>query len=331
MPWWVYSPNNPTPLNITLTYYGNNTIGFQMDDGVHFDGYYMSNQNLRSLLGDTAYLGFTGGTGGDNVRQTISNFSYTATDASFSTTYTNNLVVAAGGTGNVNVSRGIVTLGNLSLAAGAGLNVAAESDLTVNTLYTLTLGTASLAGSGSIGVANNGTGKGTLKLAGAISGAGGSLAKTDAGTLSIAGGINQGALTLVDIQNGTVELTTTGVSDSSLDVQTALSGKLLISNQSHILGDISGPGTTEVISGQLTVNSISQDTLTIGTGSTVTIAPIPGGPLAESGSLAGVPEPSSLVLLGVGVNAFLAYALQRRRWTVSNDRAKYDPIAAKGA
>jgi autotransporter-associated beta strand protein len=321
MPWWVYSPTNPTPMDITLTYDGVDLLFFQMTDGVNSMGYFMHNQYLRNLLGDTAYLGFTGGTGADNVKQTISNFSYTATDASFSTTYTNNLVVAAGVTGNVDVSRRTVTLGNLSLAAGAGLNVATESDITPNTIYTLSLGTASLAGSGSIGVANNGAGKGTLRLAGPISGAGGTLAKTDAGTLSIAGGINQGALTLLDIQNGTVDLTTTGVSDSNLDVQTALSGKLLISNQSHIFGDISGTGTTEVSSGQLTATSISQNTLTIGAGSTVTIAPIPGGPLAEPGTLSGVPEPSSLVLLGVGISVFPAYALQRRRRTVFKYRA----------
>ena len=153
-------------------------------------------------------------------------------------------------------------------------------------------------------------------LTGAVSGSGGALAKTDTGTLSITGGINSSALTLLDIEDGTVELKTTGVSDSNLDVQTALNGKLLISNQSHILGDISGPGTTEVFSGQLTVNSIYQDTLIMGAGSTVNIVAISGGLHAGQGSVTPVPEPSILVLLGIGASTFLAHTLRRRRWTV---------------
>ncbi|MGD0655529.1 MAG: autotransporter-associated beta strand repeat-containing protein [Thermoguttaceae bacterium] len=314
MPWWVYSPNNPTPLDITIGYLANDTIFFQITDGVHSEGYYMAYQNLRGLLGDTAYLGFTGATGAKNVRQTISNFSYTA-DASFSTVYTNNLVVAAGITGNVKVSYPSVTMGNLSLAAGGGLNVSAENDLPTDNIYNLTLGSAALAGSGSISVAKNGTGMGTLTLTDALSGTGGTLTKTDAGILSITGGINPGALTLLDIQDGAVELNTTGVSDSNLDVQTALSGKLLITNQSHILGDISGTGTTEVISGQLTASSIVQGTLTIGASSTGTIAPNPGGSLAELGPVSSVPEPSIFVLLSAGVSALTAYAWLRRRRT----------------
>ena len=115
IPWWIYSPTNPTPLDITLTYDGDNMLCSEITDGVNYLGFYMHYQYLRNLLGDTAYLGFTGATGADNVRQTISNFSYTATDASFSTTYTNNLVVAAGVTGSVKVSRSNVTMGNLSL------------------------------------------------------------------------------------------------------------------------------------------------------------------------------------------------------------------------
>ncbi len=321
MPWWVYSPTNPVPMDITLTYDGNDLLFFQITDGVNSLGYFMHNQYLRNLLGDTAYLGFTGATGADNVRQTISNFSYTATDASFSTIYTNNLVVAAGRTGNVKVSRYNVIMGNLSLGDGAGLNVSPESDLPIHPLYNLTLGSAALAGSGSIAVANNGIYMGTLTLTGAISGAGGTLAKTDAGRLSIAGGINPGALTLLDVESGSVELKTTGVSDSNLDVQTALSGKLLITDQLHILGDISGTGTTVVISGQLAASSISQGTLTIGSDTMVAIAPIPSGPLAESGLVAPVPEPSSLVLVGAGVSSFLAYALRRRRRTVYKYRA----------
>ncbi|MGA2061378.1 MAG: PEP-CTERM sorting domain-containing protein, partial [Thermoguttaceae bacterium] len=47
----------------------------------------------------------------------------------------------------------------------------------------------------------------------------------------------------------------------------------------------------------LTATSVVQNTLTIGAGATLTIAPIPGGPLAGLGSISPVPEPSTWALL----------------------------------
>jgi autotransporter-associated beta strand protein len=100
----------------------------------------------------------------------------------------------------------------------------------------------------------------------------------------------------------------TTINDGTLQIDTGLAVSL------HA---VTGAGTLGVDNAtSLTVDSINLGTLTIGAGSTVTIAPIPSGPLAESGSLSGVPEPSILILLGVGVSTFLAHALQRRRWTV---------------
>jgi len=97
------------------------------------------------------------------------------------------------------------------------------------------------------------------------------------------------------------------VSKSDLDIYTAASAKFEAADHTHVVGDISGSGTTQVDSGaSLTAASISQNTLTIGSGATVTIQAIPGGPL--SNTIAAVPEPSTLVLLAA---AFLMLAFKK--------------------
>jgi autotransporter-associated beta strand protein len=70
---------------------------------------------------------------------------------------------------------------------------------------------------------------------------------------------------------------------------------------SPVLHSVTGAGTLGVGNGtnitSLTVDSINLGTLTIGAGSTVNIAAIPGGPLAEPLPLTPVPEPSALAML----------------------------------
>jgi len=76
-------------------------------------------------------------------------------------------------------------------------------------------------------------------------------------------------------------------------------------------GGISGSHNLEVDI-NLTASSIQVDTLTISSGATVTIQAIPGGPLALSDNLKPVPEPSTFVLLGIGVIGLIGYTW--RRW-----------------
>jgi hypothetical protein len=82
----------------------------------------------------------------------------------------------------------------------------------------------------------------------------------------------------------------------------------------NLSGGITGSHDLEVDI-NLTATSILVDTLTIGSGATVTIQAIPGGPLAMDDNLSSVPEPSTLVLLGIGAIGLLAYGWRKRRAT----------------
>jgi autotransporter-associated beta strand protein/T5SS/PEP-CTERM-associated repeat protein len=81
----------------------------------------------------------------------------------------------------------------------------------------------------------------------------------------------------------------------------------------HAISGIGTPGVDN--STDLTVDSINIGTLTIGAGSTVTIAAIPGGPLAEPLPLTPVPEPSAwamLLLAAMGLGIYRHHAAQSK-------------------
>jgi len=77
----------------------------------------------------------------------------------------------------------------------------------------------------------------------------------------------------------------------------------------NLSGGITGSHVLEV-DNNLIATSIQVDTLTIGSGATVTIQAIPGGPL--SGTITAVPEPSTLALLAAAF-LLLAYSWARKR------------------
>jgi autotransporter-associated beta strand protein len=84
-------------------------------------------------------------------------------------------------------------------------------------------------------------------------------------------------------------------------------------------GNINSSGSLTLASGAgtLQASSINLNTLTIGAGSTLTIAALPGGPVT-SASLAPVesaesaPEPSVMVLLSIAVLAFISFRLRSK-------------------
>jgi hypothetical protein len=112
---------------------------------------------------------------------------------------------------------------------------------------------------------------------------------------------NNGEISTIDV-SGNHFITTPVIMNN--DVQVIGIGALTLS------GGISGHHNLDV-QGNLVAGSIEVDTLTIESGATVTIQAIPGGPLGNT--ITAVPEPSALVLMGIGSIGLLAYAW-RRRW-----------------
>jgi autotransporter-associated beta strand protein len=203
--------SNANPTTFTLVYHtSTDTLDVTLDQPGLAANYTTSYAGIGLAgLGDV-YVGFTGGTGGLSAQQNISNFSYSAgasTAPLASTVYGNALTVAAGISANVNVlasaAQPTVTMGNLALASGSALNVAAEVGTPADLAYGLTLGSATLAGPATLAVADNGAGLGTLTLA-SVAGTG-SLTKTGAGSLDVVGSIAMAGDTIVN--QGTVNAT----------------------------------------------------------------------------------------------------------------------------
>ena len=130
------------------------------------------------------------------------------------------------------------------------------------------------------------------------------------GTLEIAGGIDPSGTSLIDVQSGTAVLKTVNVNKTNLNINTAALATFEVVNGSHTVGAISGSGTTQVDAGaSLTVQSISQSTLTLGSGATLNIQTIPGG--LQGNTIAPVPEPGTWALLATACLALFVYSKQR--------------------
>jgi autotransporter-associated beta strand protein len=195
---------------------------------------------------------------------------------------------------------------NVSIAGGATLDLNSITQqigsLGGNAGSSVTLGTGLL----SVNSANSTT------FAGVISGAGGSIAKSGSGTLTLSDVNTYTSGT--SINDGILELASTGQIAASSGISTGLTGDLRVNGGTHTVANISGTGITELINqADLTVSSIAQGTITLGPGSTLTIAAIPGGPLADLPPLTPVPEPSAFILLGMGAMSLLAYARRVRK------------------
>jgi fibronectin-binding autotransporter adhesin len=125
------------------------------------------------------------------------------------------------------------------------------------------------------------------------------------------GGVNTYTGTTT-ISNGILELTATGqIATASAITTAATTATFQVNGGTHTVGTISGIGNTNLLAGtNLTATSVTQGTLTIGAGATLTIAAIPGGPTAGPGSISAVPEPATWVML---LLAGLGLGIYRRR------------------
>jgi fibronectin-binding autotransporter adhesin len=159
--------------------------------------------NLAQILGENqAYIGFTGGTGGANALQTISDFSYSLPWAAVDA---NNVVVNNGLTATIAVLssplRPAVTMGTLTMGTGTTLNVQADPATQADIPFGLTLGATSLAGATTtFNVSNNGAGSGTLTLGAVteVGGSGRSILKNGPGSLLFTGAVHKGTSTITD-------------------------------------------------------------------------------------------------------------------------------------
>jgi T5SS/PEP-CTERM-associated repeat protein len=154
------------------------------------------------------------------------------------------------------------------------------------------------------------TGTGTLSLVDCASFSGN--IQVLGGRLEIAGGIDPSGTSLIDVQSGTAALLTVAINKPDLDISTAALTTFEIVNGSHTVGAITGSGTSQLdANASLTATSISQGTITLAPGATLTIAAIPGGPTAAS-SIVPVPEPSVLAILSCALIMGLSVRMKRR-------------------
>ncbi len=246
-------------------------------------------------------LGYTGGTGTINLN------GGTLTTTQFSKGTGSGAIYFDGGTVKASANKSTFLPSTISTTIKSGGGTIDTNGFNI-TIATPLLHDSSLGSTPDGGLTKVGTG--ILTLTASSTYTGNTIVK--AGTLEIAGGIGNSGTSLIDIQAGSAALKTVNVNKTNLNISTATSAIFEVANGTHILGAISGNGTTQLDAGaNLTAVSICQGTLILAPNATLSIAAIPGGPAASV--ITPVPEPSTVALLGMTALSFLAYAWRRRQ------------------
>ncbi|MGA2796606.1 MAG: peptidylprolyl isomerase [Thermoguttaceae bacterium] len=115
------------------------------------------------------------------------------------------------------------------------------------------------------------------------------------------------------LDNGSNASTVSVLGNQTISAPVILNSNTIFSGDGTLTlsGGVDSTHGMAVLGGDIIAKSINVNTLTLENGSTITIQPIPGGPLGEA--IAPVPEPSAVVLLGIGICALSAYGWRRRK------------------
>jgi autotransporter-associated beta strand protein len=146
-------------------------------------------------------------------------------------------------------------------------------------------------------------GTGSITIGGAIGETGGPKSLVKIGSAELVLKANNTYTGTTNVNQGTLTLDGGDLADVST-INVANGAQFKVISGSPVVGNIAGAGST-TISGSgtvLTAASIAQNTLTVGSGATVVIQALPGGPLGDGGIRA-VPEPGALAMLLIGLAA----------------------------
>ncbi|HEX3999112.1 MAG TPA: autotransporter-associated beta strand repeat-containing protein [Pirellulales bacterium] len=316
------------PINVVISYDGSSTLTETLTDTVTSQTFSQTytGQNLQSILGSsTAYLGFTGGTGGNNALQTVTNFDYSLGAVTPGTAvYTNNVAVT--GTSTISVAGPMATsMGDLTIN-GSTLNVVGNYNST--DAYSLSLvgaaQTTTLTGNPTFNVSNSvGGGPGTLYL-GALND-GNNPSNQLSGTPLTLNFTGTGATTLnypaVSLVQGT-QVSISGTLNSNAAGTASSPGSLGSFAQVNIAtGGTLSVGANQTISslvGSGTVN-LNNNTLTIGNTDNITPTTF-GGIASFSGTIrdGGISSQGSLIKAGTGTLYLTGASTYNGGTTVTN-------------
>lgn len=287
-------------VTVTLNYDGSNVSG-SLVQGANSFTIPSTPVNVGQLIGTTGLFGFTGGTGGLNTAQTIDQFTFNQPAL---TTYAAplTLVEAATATLAVAATAGLptVTMNNLTIGSFGTLVVQPETTVPANQAYGVTFANVSFQTTSTLSVANNGTGTGTLRLNGAVTGAQ-AFTKTGVGRLELAGNnpgltgvisLNQGSLYVVNTVGSATGTALVVVAPGATFGGTGTAGGAVTVNGGGTLAPGGSPGTLTIGNG-LTTQATS--TLRLGVFNASTPAALNSG-----GSTIGtLPNPTSNNFLNV--------------------------------
>jgi autotransporter-associated beta strand protein len=300
----VSGPGNE--ILVTLSYDGANAYTVTLTQGSNtFTKTYnpFTSGNLTSNVGTNIWVGFTGGTGGAQAQQNVSNFTFNWAGAPPGppiSTYANAVNVNAGASATITplVATNVTTftMGALTMGGtGSTLSVAADTGSLANSPYTLNLGATKLSGANTFNVANNGTGTGTLVL-GALNdqGTAATVNVNTAGAGTLALGTAAASLidgTAVNVNGGTLRVTNATALGTLANV-TVASGANLSLGAAQTLGALGGTGNV----------ALNGNTLTVG--STNNLSSTFGGVIANGSAAAGLTKAGTGTFTLTGANTY---------------------------